>query len=399
VDDGRNDPVESTLEVVVSDAAVTAEALGLEREAEDLAPLVAFVTPTSGARLGASARVRVALAAFTANGAGSSATFDFAGRTAFGRNQGDLGAVELYVDGTRVAAGEAEPGARLAEVDLGEVDLSGIAAGAHVLTAVAYQGSAQDGLGRAARIWVWADRVGPRVRILSPVDGAAAGAEVLVRGTADDEAGVAGVWVNGEAAVDTSPEGDWSTWQAPVAVDGAGVTITVAAEDLLGNRADPAAQVTVRAGGVSLFGEPLDGEVGSLIYVLDRSGSMRWPVPAYRDVHGLLVEGASRLERAVAAVTRSVEDLPPETLFNVVAYETCAVAVWPTRRAASAENKAEALAWLAGLGGAGQTSTAVGVSAALAERENRRVLLISDGYPNTLDCDALFRGTPTTTGG
>lgn len=115
------------------------------------------------------------------------------------------------------------------------------------------------------------------------------------------------------------------------------------------------------------FGEEIESENDSICYVIDISGSMR---------------RYDRLERAKAELRRSIQALPPNVCFNVIAY-SCLVLSWqPATVRATPEHKALALGWVDALQGSGGTATGPATALALADRECLAVALLTDGAPN-----------------
>lgn len=120
------------------------------------------------------------------------------------------------------------------------------------------------------------------------------------------------------------------------------------------------------------FGEEIPTESGSLIYVIDYSGSMDF---------------AGRIDRARQEFARSVSELPPSFKLNVILYD-CTLLQWsPHLRPATPEGKAEAIRWVESHSPAGGgTGTGPAVALALAEKGNMAVALLTDGDPN---CGAI----------
>lgn len=129
------------------------------------------------------------------------------------------------------------------------------------------------------------------------------------------------------------------------------------------------------------YGEEIDTETDSVFYVLDVSGSMAYDVEIYQGTDGLTVI-SSRLTRAKAEVIRSIKGLSENFKFNVLAYD-CAVGQWsPLMLDATPPNKERAVAWVSGLFPRGATGTGPAVAVALGDRDNRSVVLLTDGSPN-----------------
>lgn len=127
------------------------------------------------------------------------------------------------------------------------------------------------------------------------------------------------------------------------------------------------------------FGEEIEVDDGALVYVIDCSGSM---LHRERTTPGGQRDGPSRMQRAQAELTRSIAGLPRTLRFNVVAY-SCAMAVlWPEALRATEENKAAALAFVAGMTPDGLTGTGPASALALSDRSAKALVLLTDGAPN-----------------
>lgn len=126
------------------------------------------------------------------------------------------------------------------------------------------------------------------------------------------------------------------------------------------------------------YGEEIESENSTIVYVIDISGSMR------RD---------DRIGRAKQETIRSIQGLSPAIRFNVVAF-SCQVSNWRNGLyRADAGNKASACAWVNSLTASGGTATGPGVSYALADRQVMSVALLTDGAPG---CGAYGPGETRT---
>jgi hypothetical protein len=135
------------------------------------------------------------------------------------------------------------------------------------------------------------------------------------------------------------------------------------------------------------YDEDIPPHSHSVIYVIDRSASMSLPVPPYTDAAGRVVSDGSRLDFVKNELRRSVASLPEGFTFNLIIFSEC-VTVWKNERVqATDEAKAAALAWIDAIEPDGFTNTAGACARALADKENKVVLLLSDGAPNFLDCE------------
>lgn len=131
----------------------------------------------------------------------------------------------------------------------------------------------------------------------------------------------------------------------------------------------------------TIFGEEIVSENDTLVYVIDRSGSMEEDEQSYVDLDGRRRAG-NRMERAKVEISRSILGLASNFRFDIVGYD-CATVVWRGQLVpADDANKQSALAWVRALEPQGATGTGPAVSLGLATRENRLVVLLTDGAPN-----------------
>jgi hypothetical protein len=140
-----------------------------------------------------------------------------------------------------------------------------------------------------------------------------------------------------------------------------------------------------------------------VVYVIDISGSM---LAAVDDFENLAPDpGKSRIELARREVKASIQGLPPESSFNVIAYSDVVIP-WQDRNVpASPKNKKEVFDWLDGLTAAGQTNIfdALDTAFHLAPKSTKdkyyettgdTILFMSDGGPTcgrTTDCEEILR--------
>lgn len=115
------------------------------------------------------------------------------------------------------------------------------------------------------------------------------------------------------------------------------------------------------------YGEEIDTETDSIIFVIDISGSMN-------------VDG--RLQRAQAELIRSVNGLAGSFEFNAIAYSDVVYEFSPDTVEASPANKAALAAWILNYNARGATATGPAVAQALNDRSNLSVVLLTDGFPN-----------------
>lgn len=124
------------------------------------------------------------------------------------------------------------------------------------------------------------------------------------------------------------------------------------------------------------YGEEIESENSTIVYVIDISGSMK------RD---------DRIGRAKQETIRSIQSLSPSIRFNVISF-SCEIRTWSNSlRNADTGNKASARAWIDSLRAGGGTGTAPGVCLALSDRQVMSVVLLTDGAPG---CGPYSPGEP-----
>ena len=79
--------------------------------------------------------------------------------------------------------------------------------------------------------------------------------------------------------------------------------------------------------------------------------------------------------------------------FNVFIYDECTNSCWSVKQQANAGNKANAYTWIDAVQPDGWTNTGLGVQTALGDKENKTIILLSDGAPNFLDCAMNYVGS------
>jgi hypothetical protein len=139
-----------------------------------------------------------------------------------------------------------------------------------------------------------------------------------------------------------------------------------------------------------LYDESIPAVSDSVIYVIDRSASMDLPTRPFTGLDGEPVLNGSRLDFVKCEIARSIRSLPPYFSFNVITFSHCVDSWQPGRVYVTAQAKADALAWVAAIEPQGWTNTGGATALALADRENKVVMLLSDGGPNYLDCAQTY---------
>jgi len=131
----------------------------------------------------------------------------------------------------------------------------------------------------------------------------------------------------------------------------------------------------------TIYGEEIDTETDTIIYVLDISCSMGWDPQSYTTLDGVISSGP-RLDRAKVELAKSIMGLSDNFKFNVIAYD-CSTRQWKRSLVeADAKNKQSAVSWASELAPTGSTATGPGTALALADKENASVVLLTDGMPN-----------------
>jgi hypothetical protein len=131
----------------------------------------------------------------------------------------------------------------------------------------------------------------------------------------------------------------------------------------------------------TIYGREIKSENDTVFYVIDISGSMQWDYAQYTTPDGQVTSGV-RMDRAKAALVTSVLSLPQNFKFNVLAYD-CTIRQWQAQMMpADDPTKASARGWIMGLIPAGGTATGPAVAAALQLKDNKVVVLLTDGEPN-----------------
>lgn len=130
----------------------------------------------------------------------------------------------------------------------------------------------------------------------------------------------------------------------------------------------------------TFYGKDIQSETGSVIYVIDISGSMN-----------ILVEPGkplTRMDRAKTELKLALRSLPQSFKFNILAYDCETRYFWSGGGAenlctpATSERVAQAGAWVDALTPGGATGTGPAVVWALMDAKNKLILLLTDGAPN-----------------
>lgn len=131
----------------------------------------------------------------------------------------------------------------------------------------------------------------------------------------------------------------------------------------------------------TIYGHDLQSPNKTIFYVIDVSGSMGWDMGQYTTPDGQSAQGC-RLDRAKSQLIQSVMSLPSDFKFNMLSYD-CDVYQWQGQMVPADDgNKQAALGWINALQPQGATGTGPATSAALGDKNNMLVVLLTDGAPN-----------------
>jgi hypothetical protein len=129
------------------------------------------------------------------------------------------------------------------------------------------------------------------------------------------------------------------------------------------------------------YGEPIPTEGSTIFYVCDESCSMAWDQRPYVDDEGNTRSGY-RMDRAKSELRKAIRQLPKSFRFNLIGYG-CSIKRFRNGLVeADAGNKGSALTWINSMNPGGGTMTGPAVAQALAVKENKSVVLLTDGAPN-----------------
>jgi hypothetical protein len=131
----------------------------------------------------------------------------------------------------------------------------------------------------------------------------------------------------------------------------------------------------------TIYGQELKSENDTIFYVLDVSGSMGWDEATYTAPDGSTRSGC-RLDRAKAELAKSVMSLPENFKFDMLSYD-CGYYPWSDDMVpADAAHKASALAWVDAQNPGGATATGPATAMGLQVKNNKLLVLLTDGAPN-----------------
>lgn len=131
----------------------------------------------------------------------------------------------------------------------------------------------------------------------------------------------------------------------------------------------------------TIYGHDITSQNNTIFYVIDTSGSMSWDDEAYTTPDGKSAYGC-RLDRAKSELIKSVMSLPANFKFNMLNYG-CDISVWQSGMVpADDPHKQQAVAWTMALQADDATGTGPAVSTALGDKDNKLVVLLTDGAPN-----------------
>jgi hypothetical protein len=129
------------------------------------------------------------------------------------------------------------------------------------------------------------------------------------------------------------------------------------------------------------YGEPIPTESSTIFYVCDTSCSMGWDNKSYVDDEGNTANG-NRMARAQSELRRGVMSLPKAFKFNIIGYG-CSIRRFRNAMVeANGGNKAAAVGFINSMFPSGGTMTGPATAQGLADKENKAVILLTDGAPN-----------------
>lgn len=144
---------------------------------------------------------------------------------------------------------------------------------------------------------------------------------------------------------------------------------------------------------ITFFGEEISLESNSIVFVIDRSGSMgEWLVlPKIESVPGRLGAirvvpgtGISRWDLAKREIFRCINSLDVSTRFDILAFDSVNELWLPNLVEATTYNKENAIVWVESLYPRNLTNTAAAVVQAIRlDPNNSCVVLLTDGAPTT----------------
>ncbi|MDF1663447.1 MAG: hypothetical protein P1V97_16875 [Planctomycetota bacterium] len=131
----------------------------------------------------------------------------------------------------------------------------------------------------------------------------------------------------------------------------------------------------------TFYGEPIPTENATIFYVVDTSCSMGWDRRSYVDDEGNSRTGY-RIDRAKSELRKAIRSLPRNFKFNMLGYG-CSIQRFRNGMVdADAGNKNSGIAWVNGLRPSGGTMTGPATAQGLADKQNKSVILLTDGAPN-----------------
>lgn len=119
------------------------------------------------------------------------------------------------------------------------------------------------------------------------------------------------------------------------------------------------------------YGEEIDLESDEIVYVIDRSGSMRTGSGEQ-----------TRMAKAKRELCRSIDGLSDNLSFNAWSFSSTVTSMWGETREATPANKATAKTWVNAQGASGGTQTGPAMATALqAHTSCLNFVLLTDGAP------------------
>jgi len=132
----------------------------------------------------------------------------------------------------------------------------------------------------------------------------------------------------------------------------------------------------------TIYGKNLVSSNGTIVYVIDVSGSMGWDMGQYTAPDGSTQTG-DRLDRAKAQLIMSVTSIPASFKFNMYSYD-CGCYPWHNSlQPADTAHKQDAISWISKLKPLGSTGTGPAMVQAMTNNSSCKLFaLLTDGAPN-----------------
>ena len=139
-------------------------------------------------------------------------------------------------------------------------------------------------------------------------------------------------------------------------------------------------------GGTKFFGSPIPLDADGIVFIMDRSASMVMPASPPEDA-ARVRSSWTKLDLAKWELKKAIALLPADMKFNVIFFDNCLHRWRYVMQEASPRAKREVYRWIENSNNPqGQTNISAAVVAALEHEGKNRIVLLSDGRPNVIDC-------------